>query len=99
MAKPWEGEGSDAGHGDRGTRLRRPLVGGGDAVAALPIDHVVAGDGYGVDGLGELHLEDQVALVAERHLGGREVELPHPTEPLIVKRSNALAVGVEALPP
>src|SRR6185437_12802415 len=86
---------------DAGATRRSGSAVGGDrrAVAALPVDHVVAGDRHRLDGLGELHLEIDVALIAEGDLRAGEVEFPHPAEALVVKVTHRLAVGEEALAP
>ena len=40
-----------------------------------------------------------MSLLAERHLGRGEIELPHPHEALVVEPLGLLAVGQEALAP
>ena len=48
------------------------------AQARLLARDVVARDRHDALALGELDLEHHHVLVAERHLGGRQIELPHP---------------------
>src|SRR5690349_5280997 len=68
---------------------------GGEGSAAglrpFPFEHVVARQRHGIDPLGELHLPDDVSVVAEGELAAGQVELPHPAEPLIVERLDLLA--------
>src|SRR4029077_9385904 len=83
-----EGSRSDSG-GAFGGLLR------GRAVSTLPVEHVVAGQRHGVDRLGQLHLEHQHALVAERQFGAHQIGFPHAAEALVVERPDALAVLLE----
>src|SRR4051794_14195518 len=60
---------------------------------------VVAGERHDVPAGRELDLEHLAVLVAEGDLAGREVELPHPAEPLVVERPDLVPVAPEAVAP
>src|SRR5262245_36715330 len=47
----------------------------------------------------QLNLEDHQVLPAEGRFGGRQIELPHPAETLVIDRLGLVAVGEEAVAP
>src|SRR5215469_18815821 len=68
-------------------------------MGALPIEHVVPGEGYSGDGFGELHLEHHQILAPKGNFRSDEVHLPHPTKTLVIDRSNAVAISLETPAP
>src|SRR3974377_350075 len=69
------------------------------AQAVLLARDVVAGHRCDALALGDLDLEVHHILLAERHFGGGEIELPHAHEAPVVNALYVLAVGEEALAP
>ncbi len=57
---------------------------------------IVARQRHGILPVGELDLEDALAVVAERHLGGHEVVAPHPAEAFVVEVAHLVDVRLEA---
>src|SRR3712207_2106582 len=80
---------------------RRPLrnLRGGGFPAALEIADVIARQRDGVAAAGELELEHDPVLAAEKDLRGGQVELPHPAKTLALERLGPPARRREALPP
>src|SRR4051794_37116150 len=60
---------------------------------------VVARDRNHALALGQLKLEHHHVLLAEAHLGCREIELPHPYEALVISLRHIIPVNKEALAP
>src|SRR5580698_7337750 len=66
---------------------------------AARVAHIVAGERQRIHAFGDLDLEHHLVLMAERHLGAGEIELPHPAEAFIIKRLDLAAVGLKPLLP
>src|SRR6516165_12745961 len=49
--------------------------------------------------LWQLHLEDHEILASKRDFRADEIHLPHTVKPLIINRSDAVAVALESRPP
>lgn len=60
---------------------------------------VVARKRYGLQALGELDLTNHQAAMPEAALRRREIELPHPTESLVVKRFGLITPSEKPLAP
>src|SRR5579864_672461 len=84
---------SEATAGSRHWRCRHPAAIRSGCNRRLV--HVVAGQRDRIDGLGQLHLKDQMAGAPERDLGAGQVHLPHPAEALVIDRAQAGAVLIE----
>ena len=69
------------------------------AGARSSLRNIVARDRHDALPLGELDLHHHHVLLAERHFGSREIELPHAHEALVVNALHLLAVGEKPLAP
>ena len=82
-----------------GKAQRRGLAGFERAQSRFLARDVIARRRHDALALGHLDLEHHHVALAERHLGGGQVELPHAHEALIVEPHDLVAMGEEALAP